>query len=30
VTGVAEGRYGRVEGSPPTDLLHGNLWSLPF
>ena len=30
VTGVAEGRYGRVEGSLPTDLLHGNLWSLPF
>ena len=27
VTGVAEGRYGKAEG---TDLFHGNLWSLPF
>ncbi len=29
VTGVAEGRYGPAEGST-NDLLHGNLWSLPF
>ena len=26
VTGVSEGRYGRADG----DLLHGNLWNLPF
>ncbi|KAL7514023.1 hypothetical protein ACHAXN_011339 [Cyclotella atomus] len=26
VTGVAEGRYGRADG----DLLHGNIWNLPF
>lgn len=30
VTGVAEGRYGRQADMPPTDLLHGNLWNLPF
>ena len=27
VTGVADGRYGKAEG---TDLFHGNLWTLPF
>lgn len=27
VTGVADGRYGKAEG---TDIFHGNLWSLPF
>jgi len=27
VTGVAEGRYGKTDG---TDLFHGNLFTLPF
>mmetsp|Transcript_13494 Transcript_13494/g.28512 ORF Transcript_13494/g.28512 Transcript_13494/m.28512 type:complete len:198 (-) Transcript_13494:42-635(-) len=27
VTGVAEGRYGKADG---TDLLHGNLWNFSF
>mmetsp|Transcript_35414 Transcript_35414/g.72380 ORF Transcript_35414/g.72380 Transcript_35414/m.72380 type:complete len:205 (-) Transcript_35414:1112-1726(-) len=27
VTGLAEGKWGKAEG---TDLLHGNLWTLPF
>ncbi|KAL3805478.1 hypothetical protein ACHAW5_007150 [Stephanodiscus triporus] len=30
VTGVSEGRYGRDAVGPPTDMLHGNLWNLPF
>lgn len=28
VTGVAEGRYGKVQEG--VDLFHGNLFSLPF
>ena len=27
ITGLAEGKWGKADG---TDLLHGNLWSLPF
>ena len=27
VTGVADGRYSKPEG---TDIFHGNIWSLPF
>lgn len=27
ITGTIEGRYGKTDG---TDLLHGNLWTLPF
>ena len=30
VTGVSEGRYGKDAVGPPTDMLHGNLWNLPF
>lgn len=26
ITGIIEGRYGRTDN----DILHGNLWSLPF
>jgi hypothetical protein len=27
ITGLAEGKWGKADG---TDLLHGNLWTLPF
>lgn len=27
ITGLAEGKWGKAEG---TDILHGNLWNLPF
>ncbi len=27
ITGVADGRYGKADG---TDLLHGNLWNFDF
>jgi len=27
ITGLAEGKWVKADG---TDLLHGNLWSLPF